>query len=317
MENQRRDALIQSMQKIKTNRIQKAIGKRFRKIITNSPDGQPPWLLAVSEGDDAGLFLPSDAPWVVHGDLATLIGGIRALLMQALHLGTLSGVATHSRYETDALGRLAGTTKWLTITTFGSQSAIAKEATRVNTMHASVKGEYKNASGENVAYQASDPTLLLWVHVAFTESFLRAHQLYSRKEIPGGEDAYVRLWAKSVAPLGLANCPLSAKELTQTIDEFYQSNFLVANATTFKVISFLKNPPLPRVAKVVYALLFQAAVASIDAKYLKLLAIKPLPLWFIKPITRGLLYVMAKSIGKESPLESAAKDRLKRIGAWS
>jgi uncharacterized protein (DUF2236 family) len=305
------------MEQKKTNRLQKAIGKRFRKIITNSPDGQPPWLTEVASGDDGGLFLPSDAPWVVHGDLATLIGGIRALLMQALHPGTLSGVATHSRYESDALGRLAGTTKWLTITTFGAQSAIAKESGRVNSMHASVKGKYENSQGEKIAYQASDPDLLLWVHIAFTDSFLKAHQLYSRKEIPGGADAYVRLWARSVKPLGLDKCPLSAGELTETIDNFYDSHQLLANETTFKVIKFLRKPPLPRLAKLVYAFLFQAAAASIDKKYLKLLKIKPLPLWLVKPLTRGLLFLMAKGIGSESPLETAAKDRLRRIGVWA
>ena len=39
--------------------------------------------------------------------------------MQALHPGALAGVMQHSRYEQDALGRLAGTTQWLTVVTFG------------------------------------------------------------------------------------------------------------------------------------------------------------------------------------------------------
>jgi uncharacterized protein (DUF2236 family) len=305
------------MEQPKANRIQKAIGKRFRKIITNSPDGTPPWLKEVGQGEDAGLFLPSDAPWVVHGDLATLIGGIRALLMQALHPGTLSGVATHSRYEQDPLGRLAGTTKWLTVTTFGSLSAIESEAGRVNKMHGAVKGSYKNAQGEKVSYQASDFDLLLWVHIAFTASFLKAHQLYSKKPIPGGADSYVSLWSKSVTRLGLEKCPMTEQQLNNAIKNFYDSKQLLANETTLKVIKFLKNPPLPKVAKIIYALLFQAAAASIEKEYLELLRIKALPLWFVRPITHSLLWAMAKAIGSESPLETAAKNRLVRIGAWS
>ncbi|MFM1865310.1 MAG: hypothetical protein RL677_1090 [Actinomycetota bacterium] len=305
------------MEQPKANRIQKAIGKRFRKIITNSPDGTPPWLKEVGQGEDAGLFLPSDAPWVVHGDLATLIGGIRALLMQALHPGTLSGVATHSRYEQDPLGRLAGTTKWLTVTTFGSLSAIDSEAGRVNKMHGAVKGNYKNAQGEKVSYQASDFELLLWVHIAFTASFLKAHQLYSKKPIPGGADSYVSLWSKSVTRLGLEKCPMNEQQLNNAIKNFYDSKQLLANETTLKVIKFLKNPPLPKVAKIIYTLLFQAAAASIEKEYLELLKIKALPLWFVRPITHSLLWAMAKAIGSESPLETAAKNRLVRIGAWS
>jgi hypothetical protein len=55
----------------------------------------------VAAGEGAGLYLPTDAPWVAHSDLATLVGGIRALLMQALHPGSLAGVCSHSRYKND------------------------------------------------------------------------------------------------------------------------------------------------------------------------------------------------------------------------
>ena len=42
------------------------------------------WVL-LQQVKKRGYFLPSDAPWVVHADFGTLVGGIRALLMQALH----------------------------------------------------------------------------------------------------------------------------------------------------------------------------------------------------------------------------------------
>jgi uncharacterized protein (DUF2236 family) len=109
---------------VATNALQERFGTRFRRIITNTEDGVPPWMDAVESGETRGLYLPHDAPWVVHGDVATLVGGIRALLMQALHPGSLAGVEQHSRYEHDPLGRLAGTTKWLTIATFGSAEAL-------------------------------------------------------------------------------------------------------------------------------------------------------------------------------------------------
>ena len=83
-----------------SNQLQKFLGGRFRTILSGSPDA-PPWLEEVASGDDPGLFLPTDAPWIVHANMATLVGGVRALLMQALHPGTLAGVAQHSRYEKD------------------------------------------------------------------------------------------------------------------------------------------------------------------------------------------------------------------------
>lgn len=298
-----------------SNPVQRYVAKRFRKIIANSPDGVPPWLDAVAGGNDAGLFLPTDAPWVVHGDLATLIGGIRALLMQALHPGTLAGVATHSRYESDPLGRLAGTTRWLTVTTFGSLQAIDDEAARVNRMHQRVVGSFTTGTGETRTYQASDPDLLLWVHIAFTNSFLTAHELYGAEAIPGGADNYVAQWAKSVTRLGLSDAPMSKAELDETLIGYVKRNELAISENTAKVISFIQRPPLPKVASLVYALLYQAAVASIPNPYRKLLNLRAAPLWVIQPIMRIFLFILAKAIGPESPIEEAALTRLKRIGA--
>jgi hypothetical protein len=48
-------------------------------LLSGSIDGKPPWLKQVAEGDEAGLYLPNQAPWIVHADFATLVGGIRAL----------------------------------------------------------------------------------------------------------------------------------------------------------------------------------------------------------------------------------------------
>lgn len=297
-----------------TNALQDALGARFRRIITDSPDGMPPWLEQVAQGDDPGLFAPTDAPWVVHGDLATLIGGIRALLVQALHPGSLAGVSQHSRYEQDPLGRLAGTTKWLTITTFGSCSAIDAEASRVNRMHARVQGEYTDNSGQVQSYRAADQDLLLWVHVAFTDSFLATHQMYGSGPIPGGADSYVRLWAKSVAPLGLEEVPLTVAELNALIGDLILDRTLTVTPITKKVIRFIQKPPLSRTARAVYLLLFQAALVSLSPQMQTLVGLKPWPKWLVVPMTRALLRTMRLAIGSHSPLEDAALSRLVRIG---
>ena len=55
---------------------------------------------------DPGLFGPESVTWPVIGDVATFIGGIRALLVQAAHQEVAAGVADHSRYQDDPLGRL-------------------------------------------------------------------------------------------------------------------------------------------------------------------------------------------------------------------
>ena len=295
------------------NALQEALSKRFRRLLSGDPDGVPPWLEVIAAGDEPGLYLPTDAPWLVHADFGTLVGGIRALLMQALHPGSLTGVANHSRYEQDALGRLAGTIRWLTVTTFGSHTAVANESGRVNRMHTRVTGEYHTAGGEQRPYKAADPDLLLWVHIAFMDSFLRCHQMYAWREIPGGADAYVRLWAKSVEPIGLANAPMNEAELLAEIERYQRE--LVATPKTLDVVKFIKRPPLPVLARPVYWLLFEAAVVSLPVEFRDLLGLKAKRAGIIKPLTRGVLRLIRFAIGPESPIEDGAIDRLRRIGA--
>ena len=296
------------------NKLQEIFSRRFRALLRGDPSGNPPWLETVASGEGRGLYLPDDAPWVVHADLGTLVGGVRALLMQALHPGSLAGVRTHSRYKDDPLGRLAGTIRWLTITTFASHEALAAEASRVNRMHDRVKGQYESSSGESRSYRAADPDLLRWVHIAFMDSFLRSHQIFSTRPIPGGADAYVRHWSKSVEPLGLTDVPMNEADLLKWLDHYRGE--LAVNDDTRDVIQWLRNPPLPISARPVYALLFQSALASLPAEHRKLIGLKSLPLCVLRPITTTLLKSIRLAIGPENPLEDVAKARLNRGGGF-
>ncbi|MCX6433464.1 MAG: oxygenase MpaB family protein, partial [Actinobacteria bacterium] len=92
-----------------------SVASGFRRMVSGDPTGAPDWVQQLAHGTDEGYFGPDAAPGAVHGSLPTLVGGIRALLMQARHPGAHAGVMQHPRYEQDALGRLAGTTQWLTV----------------------------------------------------------------------------------------------------------------------------------------------------------------------------------------------------------
>ena len=293
---------------MKNNVFQEFLSRRFRILLTGDPDGIPPWLEVVAAGEGAGLYLPTDAPWVAHADLATLVGGVRALLMQALHPGSLAGVRGHSRYKDDPLGRLSGTIRWLTITTYGSHEAIANEANRVNRMHDRVKGEYQNAQGKSTSYRAADPDLLRWVHIAFMDSFLRSHQTFSKRPLPGGADSYIRLWSKSVEPLGLTDVPMDEAELIAAISHYREA--LTVTDETRETIQWIKSPPLPATSKPMYDLLFQSAVASLGSEYQQMIRLKSLPLTILRPVTTRVLQLMRFAIGPESPIEEAAIRRI-------
>ena len=290
--------------------LQQQMGRRFRAVLCGDPSGVPPWLGAIADGEGPGFFLPGDAPWIIHGDMATLVGGVRALLMQSLHPGTLAGVRDHSRYKADPLGRLAGTIQWLTVTTFASRESILREAARVSGMHAKVRGTYDDASGSEREYKASDPDLLQWVHIAFMDSFLRCHQTYSPIPIPGGADAYIRLWAQSVEPLGLTDTPHDEKALLADIRRFDPQ--LIMTKDSREVIEWLRKPPLSFVARLVYRLLFHAAYLTLPLPYQKMIGLRAMPHWLVVPTTRWLLRLIRLAIGSGNPIQEAAIVRLNR-----
>ncbi|MEN9687950.1 MAG: hypothetical protein RL381_962 [Actinomycetota bacterium] len=286
------------------------IADSFRKTVSGDPTGAPEWAQQMAIGNDVGLFGPDSAVWQVHGCVATLVGGIRALLMQAAHPAALTGVAEHSAYDTDPLGRLERTTRWLTITSFGSTEAIEKEARRVREMHSRVEGKYRSRSGDLSPYRASDPRYLLWVHCAFTDSFLRAH-LDLGYELPQGSDQYIREWAKSAIPLGLDSAPESNEELKQTLNSF-AINEIQSIEMTPPIVGFILKPPFSRSGLVFYRILANAAIATIDEPFLSVLGLERRSKLWLK-LSKVLLTSLSYLLGNESPSQKIARERIKAL----
>lgn len=283
--------------------------------LSGSPDGEAPWVPQMSEGSDAGYFGESSAVWRVNGANPTLVGGIRALLMQALHPGAMAGVADHSRYHEDPLGRLAGTVRWVVVTTFGSTEVVNREMSRVQRMHDKVRGTY-DLQGTTATYSAQDANLIAWVHLVFTESFLSAHQRlgHSIPDVDGeaGADRYVREWAIAGELMGYPDPPRTEKELRDAIDSFRP--VLRADERVRQALDFILNPPLPASVKPGYRILAAGAVASLDEDYRRLLGLKR-PWWPALTFARVMVWFVGFVLGPESPSKRRASERIAALGS--
>lgn len=288
------------------------VGATYRRIVSGDPTGRPAWVQAIEEGDDAGLYGPGSAPWVVHGHISTLTGGIRALLLQALHPGALVGVREHSRFRDDALGRLAGTARWLVTLTFGSTDLAERESARVRRMHDRVRGSYEppGEPGVRRRYSAADQDLLRWVHVTFTDSFLTAHEEWGG-QIPGGPDGYIAAWGRAAELLGLTDPPRSRAEMDEQMREF--EPVLDGGPAAREMARFVLNPPLPVVAKPAYAILAAGAVATLPQAHRERLGLPWVPGQPARLAARGLLATLRLALGDTSPSEQAARARLARL----
>ena len=287
-----------------------SVASGFRRMVSGDPTGAPDWVQQLAHGDDEGYFGPDSAPWAVHGSLPTLVGGIRALLMQALHPGALAGVMQHSRYEQDALGRLAGTTQWLTVVTFGDTAAADRECARVRGMHRKVVGTYATEQGQR-PYAASDPDLLRWVHIAFTDSFLATHRVWGGP-IPGGDDAYVREWAKAGELVGVVDPPRSVADLEQQLADYAPD--LRGGEAALATVDFIRHVPVPLAGRPAYAVLFAGAVSTMPPEHRRLLELPNLPRTFTKPAVGAILGGLSLALGPASPSQRAAHERVDSIG---
>lgn len=147
----------------------------------------------------------------VHGDLGPMvIGGWAALMLQALHPLAMAGVADHSSYEEDAIGRLRRTANFVASTTFGTVSEARAAIHKVQLVHRRVRG----IAPDGRPYSADDPELLTWVHAAEMYCFLEATQRFGPRRLTLAErDAYYAETAPVAIELGAEWVPTSVQEM--------------------------------------------------------------------------------------------------------
>ncbi|MER5433268.1 oxygenase MpaB family protein [Streptomyces sp. NPDC002588] len=193
----------------------------------------------------------------VHGDASMFAGGLSALLLQSLHPLAMAAVAAHSGFRGDPWGRLQRTSTFLATTTYGTAEHAREACARVRAVHGQVRGLTER--GE--PYDASDPHLLCWVHIAETDSFLRAHQRFGARPLSAAEcDGYVEDMARVAVELGIPDPPRSRGGLAERLTAYRPE--LRATAQARETARFLLlHPPVPLVARLPYELLAAGAVA--------------------------------------------------------
>jgi uncharacterized protein (DUF2236 family) len=246
---------------------------------------------------DPGLYGPGSTSWQVIGDVSSLVGGIRGLLIQAAHPEVVAGVGDHSRYRDDPLGRLSRTSAYVTATTFGALPEVEQAVDTVKRIHRRVKG----VSERGVGYDASDPGFSAWVHNALTDSFLVAHQVYGEEPLTGsGCDRFVQEQTRVGALLGSDPMPTSAEGLRHWIVDHPQ---LAASRPMREAVAFLEDPPLDKTVKPAYRILHDAAAATIPIRLRRLLGLSPPP--FAIPAGKAAVTILRWALSSSPSWEVA------------
>ncbi|MGI8574999.1 MAG: oxygenase MpaB family protein [Egibacteraceae bacterium] len=280
--------------------------------------GPPPFDPSADPGDP-GLFGPGSASWKVISEPSSIIGGIRALVLQSLHPLAVAGVVEHSSFREDPLGRLHNTSAYVTAVTFGSTSE-ALAVTRA------VRGAHRRVAGtapDGRAYRADSPELLGFVSLALTSSFLACDRAYSPDPIDARTaDVFVAEQARAAAlldprvdlralsrdPGALAalrrgtlplpmltdgSLPTTVAEM-ETVRERYRGA-LAAGEQSRDLLRFLFWPDLSPPLRGAYLPMLMGALATLDDYELRVLGAPP-PVALAAPAARAQARALATAL---------------------
>jgi uncharacterized protein (DUF2236 family) len=216
-----------------------------------------------------GLYSPESIVWQVHSDPSMIVGGIRALLQQALHPVAMDGVAKNSDFRDDAWGRLQRTGDYVSTLSFAPIAEAEALAARVRSVHTRLG--------------LDDPHLLLWVHMSLVDSFLDVAARSGMQLGSQDRDQYVQEMVDFARLVGIAvdDVPTNMNEL-----KVYFANIapeLRASDDAKRAALFLAVPPMPTAirfatpAAPAWASLSALATASLPQWARKLYAIPVLP----------------------------------------
>lgn len=236
---------------------------------------------------DPGLCGPGSASWQVMSDVAGLAAGYRALLLQALHPLAMAGVHDHSGYAEDPFGRLHRTSEWVVAVTFGATPEALRLSRIVRGMHTRVVG----TAPDGRPYAASDPELLAWISMTFTDSLLACDQAFSAHPAdPATADRFVleqsrlaalldprvdlqpyqhdpeaqatlRRWTVDLPLLDDGLLPRDVASLRDCLTRY--DDELVRGPHAEEALDFLGNPGLPAYAMPAYRAMHLGAVATL------------------------------------------------------
>ena len=228
-----------------------------REVLSGRTDGQSEIARAIGRPAGApGWFVPGDAIWTVHGSVATFVGGIRSLYLQALHPLALAGVDRHSTYREDPFGRLQRTGAYLAATTYGSAELAQQTVDAVRVMHRRVQG---TASGRSSLLRARTRGCSSGcTSPSSTRCSARTCTSAARETIDA--DAYVADMAIVGERMGVVDPPRSQAELAECFAGFRPE--LRVDELVHRTHAFVTNAPLPLALRPGYRVLARAAWAT-------------------------------------------------------
>ena len=253
---------------------------------------------------DPGWFGPDSVAWRVHANPSLLVAGIAAFTLQALHPLAMAGVAEHSAFSEDFLGRTQRTGEFVQGVVYGSSAEAERRCRMVRKVHQRVVG----VAPDGRPYAANDAELSEWVHIAEYLAIAAANRRFSTSPMDRAElDRYVAEVARVGEHTGVDDPPRSWAELLAALERHRPK--LAVGEYAAAGIDFLDDPPiLPPTAKPIWRALWAGAVSCLPPVARRLLRL-PTPSVIDLARCRAVIRTL-ENLGGDGPDLAAAKLRL-------
>lgn len=196
-----------------------------------------------------GYFSPDEPFWRVNREGLVVLAGARAVMLELAHPLVAAGVAQHSNFRGDSLGRLYRTVFMMVDATFGNTETARAAVGRVHRCHRTVEGALPAQVGPFAAatgYRANDPQLKMWVLATLIDSILLIHDLFVRPLSLAEKEAYYRDSRLLGRMLGIpaAVMPPTYTDFTVYMESMFNGDALTVSETAREVAEAIFAPPL-------------------------------------------------------------------------
>jgi uncharacterized protein (DUF2236 family) len=219
----------------------------------------------------AGGFTPESAIWRISREWVLMLGGGRALLLQAAHPLALAGIMEHSDYTAGPWARLERTMDAVWTAVYGDPAEAERVGRRVRAIHTKVNGRLKRRMGPfpaDTPYDARDPELLMWVHATLVDTALLMYRTYvGPLSVDEEEDYYQGM--KALARLfGTPDevIPDTYPDFVAWWRAMLASERICVTPEAREVAAMVLRPPLPIVARPAWEILNFASIGFLPSK---------------------------------------------------
>lgn len=250
---------------------------------------------------DDGYFGPDSVSWRIFADPSSKLGGVAAILLQALNPELMRLFDQVSGYASDNVGRAERTGRYVDTTIFGDKAHADAAGAAIGRMHAASKWTDPR-TGEVIA--ADKPEWLAWTHNTIVYGVLRGTDLYGPTLSVAEQDQFVteQHIAARLAGVDASTIPASRAELDAYIQE--QSEWMALSLPAAELSRNLRKPALwGNPVKVWTGVVIQDGIIALLPDWAQLLygvAGRPMNLRGAAKTTRGMMAAARKSTSYES-----------------